>query len=257
MKTRLFACALAACLLPAGLALAGGGVWTSEGPYGGRINRLLVDPTMPSILYASANGGIFRSNDGGVSWTRKEAGLAGSAAFNFDTLALDAGAPSTLWTFDSFGRLNRSTDRADNWTQTGYTMPANDRVTDVVDPPGAGGMLYLATAAHGVLASANSGVSFIASSTGLPNGVPINKLAFDPANPLRMAAGVSYPYGAGDPLHPASIYLSTDGGATWSDALTFGGTTPYYANVSDISFGPSGVVYAAVDGMLYRSDDGG
>ncbi|MBZ0222791.1 MAG: hypothetical protein K8F35_07160 [Dokdonella sp.] len=257
MKTRLFACALVTCLLPAGLVLAGGGVWTSEGPYGGRINRLLVNPAMPSILYASANGGIFRSNDGGVSWSRKEAGLAGSAAFNFDTLALDAGAPSTLWTFDSFGRLNRTTDGAENWAQTGYSMPANDRVMDIVDAPGPTGLLYLATAANGVLASANSGVSFIASSTGLPNSVPINTLAFDPVNPLRMAAGVGYPYTAGDPLHPASIYLSTNGGASWSDALTLGGATPFYSQVTSISFGASGTVYAAVGGELYRSDDGG
>jgi hypothetical protein len=47
----------------AGPASAGSNVWTSNGPEGGRINVLAIDPTMPTTLYAGTNGGVAKSTN--------------------------------------------------------------------------------------------------------------------------------------------------------------------------------------------------
>ena len=50
--------------------------WTSIGPEGGWIRALAIDPLTPSILYAgTASGVVFKSTDGGQSWSGGEIGL--------------------------------------------------------------------------------------------------------------------------------------------------------------------------------------
>jgi photosystem II stability/assembly factor-like uncharacterized protein len=254
MKRALRWC-VAVAVLFSGAAMAGAGAWTSEGPFGGKVYRLYVNPASPSVLYAATRGGIFRSNDGGVSWLRKEAGLTGSVSYTY-ALGMDAEAPGTLWVVDSFGHVNRSTDGGDNWAQTGYSLSVGDMVNHIADAPGGTGKLYIATALNGVMVSSNSGASFLTSGSGLPSGVPINHVAVDPTNALRLIAGTGYS-DLMDPLHQATLYLSTDGGVSWSDALVLGGGTPYYDQVTDISFGAGSKVYAAIGGLVYRSDDDG
>jgi hypothetical protein len=255
MKREAWWLAVAALGLTAS-ASAGPAVWTSEGPYGGAVYRLFVNPTVPSVLYASTRGGIFRSIDSGVSWTRKEAGLSGDATYSY-ALGMDADASSTLWVTDSFGRVNRSTDGGDNWAQTGYTFASGTAINHLADVPGSVGKLLAATSA-GVMVSSDSGASFLPSNSGLPSGVPIAWVAADPAAPLRMLAGTGYccDIGTGDPAHPHSLYRSTDGGATWLGVYDTG-TAGYYAIVSDISFGAGSTVYAVMDSQLYRSDNDG
>jgi hypothetical protein len=54
-------------LLLAGYAQAGINQWTSNGPEGGRISALAIDPTTPSTLYAGTPGqGVYKSTDGGL-----------------------------------------------------------------------------------------------------------------------------------------------------------------------------------------------
>ena len=44
-------------------------IWTSNGPEGGYIQALAIDPTTPATVYAGTpGGGVFKSTDGGASW---------------------------------------------------------------------------------------------------------------------------------------------------------------------------------------------
>ena len=50
----------------AGTVFAGINVWTSNGPEGGRIRALAIDPVTPDTLYAGTEGGgLFKSTNGG------------------------------------------------------------------------------------------------------------------------------------------------------------------------------------------------
>jgi hypothetical protein len=52
------------------------GVWTSVGPYGGRIRALAIDPTTPATLYAGTDGGgVSKSTDAGGTWAAANTGL--------------------------------------------------------------------------------------------------------------------------------------------------------------------------------------
>ncbi len=51
-------------------------VWTSNGPEGGDIRALAIDPATPSTLYAGTGyGGVFKSTDGGENWEAVNTGL--------------------------------------------------------------------------------------------------------------------------------------------------------------------------------------
>ena len=55
---------------------AGVNVWTGNGPEGGRIPALAIDPLTPSTVYAGTEGGgVFKSIDGGAHWSAGNTGL--------------------------------------------------------------------------------------------------------------------------------------------------------------------------------------
>src|SRR3954462_13628866 len=53
----------------AGSVSAGTNVWTSNGPEGGSITALAIDPVTPTTLYAVTwSNGMFKSTNGGGNW---------------------------------------------------------------------------------------------------------------------------------------------------------------------------------------------
>ena len=43
--------------------------WTSSGPIGGYVTCLAIAPSDPNVMYAGTEGGIYKTSDGGVTWT--------------------------------------------------------------------------------------------------------------------------------------------------------------------------------------------
>ena len=77
------------------VARAGVNVWTSNGPYGGTVFALAIDPTTPSTLYAGTRGGgVFQSTNSGGSWSAVNTGLSN---LSVSALAIDPSAPSRLY----------------------------------------------------------------------------------------------------------------------------------------------------------------
>ncbi len=57
---------------------AGVNQWTTNGPEGRPVSiaALAIDPLTPTTVYASiSSGGVFKSTDGGASWTAMNTGL--------------------------------------------------------------------------------------------------------------------------------------------------------------------------------------
>lgn len=54
-------CTLWTLVIHAAPASAGMDVWTSQGPFGGLIDDLAIDPSDPSIVYAGTNDGLFKT----------------------------------------------------------------------------------------------------------------------------------------------------------------------------------------------------
>jgi len=85
----------------------------SAGLLGANVRALWVDPQEPSrVLAGPAGGGLFRSLDGGATWTRLGNALQNQ---NVDVLHYDA-ASGALYAGTPLG-CYRSTNRGDDWTQ--------------------------------------------------------------------------------------------------------------------------------------------
>lgn len=66
-----------ACLVFHAPVRAGVNVWTSNGPEGGTIDAVAINPATPTTLYAaSTSGSVFKSTNGGLSWVGARDGSA-------------------------------------------------------------------------------------------------------------------------------------------------------------------------------------
>ncbi|WP_395794694.1 WD40/YVTN/BNR-like repeat-containing protein [Aquimonas sp.] len=244
--------ALSLCAAPI-LTLAGPGVWTGSGPYGGQIFDVIVHPTTPSIVYASTKGGIYRSVDNAGSWQRIENGIDGGTSFDA-MLTLDREAPATLWATDYGSRLFRSIDGGDNWAPTGWTAPPLVAIRAISDATGNSGTLFVALSNGQLLRSTDNGTSFSPVALTLPAGAYVERLRTSASRPNEIVAAIA---NRGiDPILPGAtiaLHRSLDNGLSWSPLLDPG--QPGFD--TDFDFGPGSRLYALINGQLRRSDDNG
>ncbi len=158
---------------------------------------IVVDPTTPTTLYVgtylssvgamtmtpNAFSGVFRSIDGGATWTQRSTGLpryAGSvnSVHTVLALAMDPSNGSVLYA---------------------STNPLQDD----------------GSVAGNVYKTVNAGATWLPVGAGLA-GQDIRAIAIDPSNSLRVLVA-----SGGSSLNPGGVYLSEDGGATW-DSVSAG-----------------------------------
>lgn len=242
--------------LSLGLALAahaGDAVWTTTGPFGGRVQEIVFDPADPSRAYATTPGGVFRSVDGGDHWTAADHGIVADTIYPLP-LALDAEQPATLYTFDSWARIYRSTDRGSTWAILPDTLPSDVHPATIVDKPGFSCTVLLGTATTGtgrgpmLYKSIDCGLSFFQIGTGLPDDVAVVTVSVDPGNANRIYAGLVNGGVGNQPL-----YVSNDGG------LNFAATTlSASGSVNRLSFGIDGDLWTVVGSYdVFHSNNGG
>jgi len=102
------------------LALAGVGEWTPIGPGGGTVLAFAVTPDGSTLYAGTSGGGVFRSTNGGDSWTAVNTGLMYPYVY---ALAIRPDTPTTMYAGTYSGGVFRSTDGGDSWTalKTGLT----------------------------------------------------------------------------------------------------------------------------------------
>ncbi|MGZ4810415.1 MAG: WD40/YVTN/BNR-like repeat-containing protein, partial [Thermoanaerobaculia bacterium] len=172
-----------ALLLLLAFAALGDGRWTIQGPDGGNVKRLLFDPGDPSIVYAAATNGLFRSADGGRHWLGA-AELLGTTVLD---VAVAKSDPRSVFAASPDG-LYKSTDRGLSWS--------------LIQSSGAFALAISAQSPHviydvsisGLVQSTDGGVTFGARGSGLPSGNP-TALAVDPQNASIVYA--AFPFAAG------------------------------------------------------------
>jgi photosystem II stability/assembly factor-like uncharacterized protein len=262
------------------------GVWSAGELYGGRVEQLVVNPLTPTTVYAvSKPTGVFRSRDGGGSWSLKIAG----PGYISRKLAIDPLSPNRLYIFDTFG-FGRSDDEGDTWIP--LEMPGPLSALQAYPHHIISGTVFASN--HfldgcGFWKSADAGQTWITitQTTGLTDTC-VTAVAFHPTDPQTMVAG------------SGELFRSTDGGESWSYASwhhpsamafnPFGGhelwlsvdetyksTNAEYSEwaplgdpvgskeIRDIQFAPvtwggmySGTVFVAdSEGNAYKSTDGG
>ena len=118
---------------------AGINVWTSNGPEGGVVYALAIDPAAPATLYAGTRVGVFKSTNGGASWSAVNTGLTNT---HVGALAIDPATPTTLYA-GTDGGVFKSANGGASWsavntglTDTHVNVLAIDPATPATSMPG-------------------------------------------------------------------------------------------------------------------------
>jgi photosystem II stability/assembly factor-like uncharacterized protein len=235
-------------------------VLSSTGITSFMVNAFALDPLNPANIYmVDEQTAVFKTIDGGVSWSPASVGLSGIDLL-VHAIAIDPVTPSTLFLTSGNGlndRVYRSTDSAGSWSPV--FGPALGLDTIATDPTVAGHVFtgtrrfelpasFLIPA--DVKYSNDGGTTWLDSNFSSPTNF-VTAFAVDPTNPLVVYVGTEY-----------GVDKSLDGGANFtigSNGLPFG------EPVVSIAIDPSNtqILYAAAakscctPGGIFKSTDGG
>ena len=219
--------------------------WTRVGIIPRSVNSLigLHDSAAGTLLFAGTRGGVYRSDDYGVTWREMNSGLTPVSNLTIYSLAAipNGSGSSTLLTRTS-QYVYRSTDYGMNWSyaNTGLTLRLVSSFLTVLLP---GGEVIIALTDSGVYRSTNDGISW------------------NRGNFIRWSySGVLFPDNAGGSVLIAAnsdqVYRSTDLGDSWTEAdsglffdLGILGMLPRASGTPEI--------YAGSSGSIYRSTNNG
>jgi photosystem II stability/assembly factor-like uncharacterized protein len=234
---------LTGLIFPAFPMAAGVNVWTTNGPEGGDIWALAIDPANPAKLYAGTyGGGVFKSTDSGGTWTAANTGLTSLYVY---TLAIDPSTPTSIYA-GTHGGVFKSIDSGSTWVAVNTGL-MDLYVTALAIDPAVPATLYAGTYV-GAFKSTNSGITWASANTGLASPY-IDALAIDPAAPATLYAGTAGP----------QVFKSTDSGGNWG--RTGGGPNdPWgYGDVFALAIDPAtpATLYAGTDYGLFKSSDRG
>ncbi len=151
--------------------------WTNNGPEGGAIYDIAIDPSNSNTLYTGARAGVFKSTDGAGSWSRVSTGLESSSAV---ALAIDPSTPAILYAATANRGVFKTVDGGASWS------PINEGlipyVISLAIDPTAPTTLYAGTFNGRVFKTTNGGSTWVEASTGLTTDNYITRFAIDSRN---------------------------------------------------------------------------
>ncbi len=217
-------------------------------------------PNSPQ-LYPSASGGVYRSTDGGLTWTQKNNGLPNTYATYVlvDTTnpqkiyAGIGGARTSFSLAPGFysGGIFVSTNSGDSWTplSTPAGLDSNIFINMVYESPN---VIYGSAQIHG--ADASTAIGFFRSTDGGQSWLVNNPAgrtiyAFDV---YRKNRNIIY----GHDLSPGrKIHRSTDGGFTWTELNTgfFSELKIHPTDSLTIYFFGKNTIHKSMDGLVSSS----
>jgi len=235
------------------------GVWTPIGDNlpNPSVRGFAVHPTNPSLIVVgtgdwarSKGAGMFRSEDGGVTWVPTTL-PAGIAPEYFYRVLFVPGAPDTLLAACELGIL-RSDDTGTTWTWR-LAGHCTDLLLDSSSPL----VGYACIRAYGVFKTVDNGLNWThLADTDLPPPGQFGRASLaicrdDPSNVAMIVESANQLKG---------VYRTTDGGADWQDITgalgSFGGDQIDHAQAIAIRpDDPDQIFIGAV--TIARSDDGG
>ncbi len=242
-----------------------GATWAATGlawsvTNGRTISKMLINPSNPLILIAATSNGIYRTTNGGTSWTQVQTG-------NFKDLEYKPGDPLTVYACGAT-TFYRSADGGATWTNITAGVPTTaGRLALAVSPANAT-YVYILAANNtdngflGVYRSTNSGTSFTTRST-TPNLLGWNSTGSDAGGQGWYDLSIAASETNADVVlvGGVNIWRSTNGGTSWTINAHWTGTgAPYvHADHHDVIFLPgSGTTYwSGNDGGAFRTTTSG
>jgi hypothetical protein len=227
-----------------------------------RAARILINPTNTQIVICATTNGIYRTINGGTTWTMVLAG-------DYKDLSMKPGDPN-VW-YASSDLFFRSTDGGITWTQTVSALPtaaASQRMSIAVSAADPNVVYALCSGSDsgllGVYRSSDSGVTFVQQADNQPNYLNwATSATNDPGGQgwydLRIEAS---PSNANEIyIGGVNLWKSLDGGVNWTLAGHWygGGGAPYvHADIHAIYFVPgTNRLLVGCDGGVFTTTNGG
>jgi len=238
------------------------------------IYSVAVDPNDPKILWAGASGirGVYKSIDGGESWTRKDKGVLewGETTVRgfaikpghsrIALMAMEIGTGGRKYEMPkSWGRIYLTTNEGETWTSVWNGTSLVQRILfDHKNPQ----IAYACTGSFdrvsiehhgegtGILKSTDGGGSWKPINNGL-EVLYIGSLAMDPTDTRILYTASGAPRYV-SPIATGGVYKTTDGGESWKKILGNDAFTMVAVSQSNPR-----IVYAASEKAFFRSDNGG
>ncbi len=249
----------------------------SIGPDSGRLDAVAGVPGNPSVYYVGGLGGLFKSTDGGSSFTSvfNEPGVSSIGAIavapsNSNVVYAGTGEPNIRNDIATGDGMWRSDNAGKTWRHIGLEGSAHiaQIAVDARDANivyvAAEGPIYGRGAVRGIYKSTDGGARWqhVLALDARTGGVSV---VIDPADPQTVFAGMWTIWRKPWILHSGGpndgLYVSHDAGAHWARVQGHGFPTGLTGRIG-LAFAPSNPkrIYALIEskqGVLWRSDDGG
>ncbi len=223
------------------IAVASDLTWSTRGPKAKGIEAIARDPLNPARMWAGSFGsGVYRSTDGGTTWTASRTGLVNTFV---RALACNPRYPDSLFCGTNDG-VWLSVDGGVNWNRL---LSTNQSVRAIAIHPSRTATMYAATYGLGVFKSVNGGKNWSAINLGLAN-TNVRDVVLHPTKPDTLFAATS---GGG------GVHRSFNGGLTWSQVPDTSATMGAVEQISIDPANPLFVYAATLDRGVLKSPDGG
>ena len=184
--------------------------------FGSGVTAVEVSPTNANVVFAGGNAGIFRSVDGGTTWSN----TLPSNNLGVNEILINTADEQVVFTATDKG-LYRSADGGLNWT-----LLFNNKTYDIKDKANDPSILFLLRNNSGLnicefYRSSDSGLTWNIQSTGWYNSTEVGRndgggrLAVTPADPNRVYAYLIGEAKTND-FGYIGVYKSTDAGTSWT-----------------------------------------
>lgn len=224
-------------------AAAGVGIWTPLGPDGGSVWALAVDPADPDVVYAGTTNGMFKSTDGGETWTAISRGLGPEGVWVRAILV----RPGAVYIGTEAHGAFKSTDGGATWFRLSGIPPVHPG-----SGPSVGALLadprnpnrIWAGARRGLLSTTNGGATWTNRFQADPFDAPVTGIAIDPVNGQIFVS-----------ISRRGVYTSTNEGRRWTKVSRNLNASSYHDLVIDPN--NRSVLHVGTGSGLWRSDNRG
>ena len=230
----------------------GGTNWTATGTMSGvtRAGDLVIHPTNNLILWCATNTGIWKTINGGTSWTNVQAG-----SFHQGAIRLKPTDPTNVYAV-SDTRFYKSTDTGTSFVNIITGLPASSSRLLLDVTPANANYIYILSATgvafQGIYRSINGGTNWT-KTTSTTDVFESNQSGYDLA--LAVSATNANEIYTGC----LNIWKSVDGGATMTKVNNWNvpASASYsHADIHFLRFFGSNL-YAGTDGGIYKSSNSG
>lgn len=209
-------------------------------------------PNNPNIMYVATNDYIYKTRDGGRTWTNLSRGMSYSRVI---AMAIDPVYPATVYAGTKGDAVYKSHDGGQRWASMRAGLD-DATITSVVNQflfdPADAQHIFLATT-MGVFETKSGGEQWTKKMEGMKEVLMVVTLGMDPARPSILYAGTSG--GVYKSIDQAGHWEKVNNGLVPSDMLK----TSRALNVTSVLVDPyePDTVYAATLVGLYKSTDAG